>query len=260
MISDMNKNCLNICLFLPFLFIIRYNPVLSGVYDWKVPTKSISKTISTSVLFEGSAFEMDWLQMNANALKASAKNNNIHISANEEHLYIIKKGSLVVTMGDSSYSLSQGSILVLFPGKSLSIQNKQTTACEYYVMKYRSKLPTDKERGEKEGGPIIKNWNQVAFKPHDRGGVRSFFERPTAMLKRLEMHVTTLNAGLKSHAPHTHAAKEIIVMMEGNTEMQIGEKFFKGKGGSVYFLESNILHGITNEGTTSCTYFAIQFE
>jgi (S)-ureidoglycine aminohydrolase len=80
------------------------------------------------------------------------------------------------------------------------------------------------------------------------------------MLKRLEMHVTTLNAGLKSHAPHTHAAKEIIVMMEGNTEMQIGEKFFKGKEGSVYFLESNILHGITNLGTAPCTYFAIQFE
>ena len=74
------------------------------------------------------------------------------------------------------------------------------------------------------------------------------------------MHVTTLNAGLKSHDPHTHLAKEIIVMMQGNTEMQIGEKFFKGKEGSVYFMESNVLHGIRNEGTTPCTYFAIQFE
>lgn len=260
MISDMKKIFLNTCLFLPFLFVVSYNPLPSGVYDWKVPTKNVSKNTSISVLFEGSAFEMQWLQMNANTLKESDKINKIAIPANEEHLYIIKKGTLNVTMGDSSYSLSHGSILVLSPGESLSIQNKQTNACEYYVMKYRSKLPVDKVRGKKAGGSIIKNWNDVEFKPHDRGGVRTFFERPTAMLKRLEMHVTTLNAGLKSHAPHTHAAKEIIVMMEGNTEMQIGEKFFKGKDGSVYFLESNILHGITNEGTTPCTYFAIQFE
>jgi (S)-ureidoglycine aminohydrolase len=127
-------------------------------------------------------------------------------------------------------------------------------------MKYRSTGSSNKERGDKAGGSIVKNWNDVEFKPHDRGGVRTFFERPTAMLKRLEMHVTTLNAGLKSHAPHTHAAKEIIVMMEGNTKMLIGEKTFKGKEGSVYFLESNILHGITNTGTTPCTYFATQFE
>jgi (S)-ureidoglycine aminohydrolase len=127
-------------------------------------------------------------------------------------------------------------------------------------MKYRSRLPADKERSKRAGGSIIKDWSKIEFKAHDRGGVRSFFERPTAMLKRLEMHVTTLNAGLKSHEPHTHPAKEIIVMTEGNTEMQIGEKFFKGREGSVYFLESGILHGIRNTGTTSCTYFAIQFE
>jgi (S)-ureidoglycine aminohydrolase len=127
-------------------------------------------------------------------------------------------------------------------------------------MKYRSQYPVDKERSEKAGSSIVKNWDNIEFKPHDRGGVRTFFERPTAMLKRLEMHVTTLNAGLKSHAPHTHSAKEIIVMMEGDSEMLIGEKSFKGKEGSVYFLESNILHGITNIGTMPCTYFAIQFE
>jgi len=74
------------------------------------------------------------------------------------------------------------------------------------------------------------------------------------------MHVTTLNPDSNSHAPHTHPAKEIIVMMKGNSEMQIGGKIFKGKEGSVYFMESNVLHGIRNTGTTPCTYFAIQFE
>jgi (S)-ureidoglycine aminohydrolase len=80
------------------------------------------------------------------------------------------------------------------------------------------------------------------------------------MMKRLEIHVTTLNAGLKSHEPHTHRAEEIVLMIEGNTEMQIGESFCKGKEGSIFFLGSNISHAIRNEGTKPCTYFAIQFE
>jgi (S)-ureidoglycine aminohydrolase len=260
MISDMTKRFLNTCLFFPIMLITSYTPVLSGVYDWKQPVTPVGKNIKTSVMFEGSAFEMKWLLMTSNAITPSDKKTTLTIPANEEHLYIIKKGTLNVWKGNSFYSLSQGSILVLLPGDALSIQNKETNTCEYFVMKYRSNVPADTERGEKAGGSIIKNWNDIEFKPHDRGGVRTFFERPTGMLKRLEMHVTTLNAGLKSHAPHTHVAKEIIVMMEGNTEMQIGEKTFKGKDGSVYFLESNILHGITNLGTTPCTYFAIQFE
>lgn len=256
----MKKFYLNIIFFLPFVTTVRYEPVLSGVYNWKAPVKKISKNISSSVLFEGSAYEMEWLQMTANELKNSENPTAITIPKNEEHLYIIKKGALQVKLRDSSYSLGSGSILVLFPGENLSIRNKHTNSCEYFVMKYRAQSPIDKERVEKAGNSFVKDWNKVEFKPHDRGGVRSFFERPTAMLKRLEMHVTTLNAGLKSHDPHTHLAKEIIVMKEGDTEMLIGDKNFKGKEGSVYFLESNVLHGIKNIGTTASTYFAIQFE
>jgi (S)-ureidoglycine aminohydrolase len=259
-ISKMKKISLNICFFIPFLFASHYGPVTPGVYDWKQPVKNTGANIRSSVLFEGTAFEMEWLQMSANALSASKKETKIILPQTEEYLYIVKKGTLDVRLKDSSSSLVPGSVLVLMPGENLSIQNKQSGPCEYFVMKYRSQVSIDNNRGDQAGGSFVKDWNKIEFKPHDRGGVRTFFERPTAMLKRMEMHVTTLNAGLKSHDPHTHLAKEIIVMMQGNTEMQIGEKIFKGKEGSVYFMESNVLHGIRNEGTTPCTYFAIQFE
>jgi (S)-ureidoglycine aminohydrolase len=106
----------------------------------------------------------------------------------------------------------------------------------------------------------MKDWNKIEFKPHDKGGVRNYFETSTAMCKRLEMHVTTLNAGLKSHDPHTHVAEEIILMMDGKTEMQIDKNLYKGKEGSIFFVNSGELHGIKNEGITPCTYFAFQFE
>jgi (S)-ureidoglycine aminohydrolase len=49
-------------------------------------------------------------------------------------------------------------------------------------------------------------------------------------------------------------------MIKGDTEMQIGEDFYQGKAGDVYFLESEIPHAIENKGEEQCMYFAFQWE
>lgn len=256
----MRKIIFNTNIFAWCWFFLLHDPVSSGVYEWNEPARSIDKNLKSSVLFEGSTQSMEWLQMNANKLMRSTKKTRILVPENEEDLYIIRNGTLNVSMNDSSASLVAGSIILVTPGKNLIIQNPGGNPCEYYVMKYRSRVRVDKEKGEQGGGAFMKDWNKIEFKPHDKGGIRNYFEKRTAMCKRLEMHVTTLNAGLKSHDPHRHVAEEIIIMMDGRTEMQIGENLYKGKQGSVFFLGSNVLHGIRNEGTTSCTYFAFQFE
>jgi (S)-ureidoglycine aminohydrolase len=229
------------------------------VFDWKKPSQRIDKNLKSSVLFEGSTEHMEWLQMNAETLKASSKKIKIVAPQNEEELYIIKKGTLNISMNDSSASLIPGSMILLLPGDDLFIQSRNGNSCEFYVMKYRSKADPEKRRVETRGS-FMKDWNRIEFKPHDKGGIRNYFETSTVMCKRLEMHVTTLNPGLKSHDPHAHVAEEIILMMEGRTEMQIDKNLYKGKEGSIFFVNSGTLHGIRNEGSVPCTYFAFQFE
>ncbi len=238
----------------------QQDSVKAGVYEWQSPIKEVQDNIRSAVLFEGSTRDMEWLQMNAMALSASAKANKLHVPINEEHLYIVKKGLLTIELNDSVYTLTPGSIALLLPEEQFSIQAENRGACEYYVMKYRSREPIDLHKGKVSGGSFIKDWNKISFSPHDKGGIRRYFERPTAMMKRMEMHVSTLNAGLKSHDPHAHRAAEIVLMIEGDTEMQIGEGVYKGKPGSVYYLSSNILHAIRNIGAAPATYFAFQFE
>lgn len=182
------------------------------------------------------------------------------VAVNEEHLLIVKSGTIEISFHDSTYIIPAGSIALLLPGEKYKVNNRGSSVADYYLMKYRSKLPPDPERGKNAGGSFVKDFDKIPFNLHDRGGVRNYFNRATAMSKRFEMHVTVLNAGLKSHEPHTHRAAEIILMIEGNTEMQIGQNFFKAKGGDLYFVESNLLHGIRNEGTTAAIYFAFQFE
>jgi (S)-ureidoglycine aminohydrolase len=43
------------------------------------------------------------------------------------------------------------------------------------------------------------------------------------MLEKFEMHLSTLNPGIKSHDPHTHSSDEIILMIKGYSQKQIGE-------------------------------------
>ena len=130
----------------------------------------------------------------------------------------------------------------------------------FHDMKYQSKLPVNANRGSSSGGSFVKDFNKLTFRPHERGGVRPCFDRPTAMTRRFEMHITTLKEGFNSHDPHTHRDEEIILVLEGNIEIMVGENFYKAAAGDFIFVPTQILHGLKNDGKGPCSYFAYQWE
>ena len=256
------KNIIALVLFLsPALnFAQTVFPIAPAMYSWREPQKKISRNILASGLVDGSAADMAYLQMNANSIASSKSKTKLRVPATEEHLLLVKDGVVTVSIKDSTWSLNPGSIVLLLPGEKYALQNKGKGISTYFEMKYRSKSPVDQARANAAGSSFVKEWDKITFKPHERGGIRNYFERATAMCKRLEMHVTTLNEGIKSHEPHTHRAEEIVLIIDNKTEMQIGDKFYKGGAGDLYYLGSNVLHAIRNDGTGSCVYFAFQFE
>jgi (S)-ureidoglycine aminohydrolase len=253
------KKLLTILFLIPLIVFSQQDSVLSGVYKWKEPAASKQNKISSAVLLEGKVHDFEWMQLTANSFNSTSKKIKQNVPSNQEHLIIIKTGILKIQLSDSAYSLNPGSVAVLMPGEKFSFSSDQP--CVFYTMKYRSKAPMDPERIKRDGGSFVKLWDNIPFKPNNNGGGRrDYFERSTAIQKRFEMHVTTLKEGLRSHDPHTHRAEEIVLMIEGDTEMQVGDKFYKGNTGDFYYLGTNILHGIKNVGTKPCMYFAIQFE
>jgi (S)-ureidoglycine aminohydrolase len=246
-----------IILFLPAVCISQLPAIASKRYSWITPTDSQANLMS-SIIFEGAAHDMEFLQMSANAV-ASKESIAMQVPDNEEHLLLMKTGTIKIKIKDRIQSIGPGSIALLMPGENYEIQETGAGPGTFYLMKYRSKKPVNKTAATKEVS-FIKDWNEVVFKPHDRGGIRNFFEETTPMSKRFEMHVTTLKEGIKSHEPHTHRAEEIVLIIENKTEMQIGDQFYKGGSGDIYYLGSNVPHAIQNIGTGTCTYFAFQFE
>ena len=64
----------------------------------------------------------------------------------------------------------------------------------------------------------------------------------------------------EGQAAVSHGAAEIVLMISGDTEMEIGNQFYKAYDGDVYFLESEIPHAIENLDENQAMYFAFQWE
>ena len=234
-------------------------PVRSDVYEWANAPVTKKAQSEQRTLLEGSSVDFRHIKIHATSLPPRQAPHPAH-KHDDEELIIIKEGQLTVTIAGKTKTLGAGSIALMMPGDEHGFENKGDSPATYYVMRYESKEPSNVERGQKAGGSFWIDWNDVAFQPHDKGGIRRMFDRATAMTKRFEMHVTTLNEGLWSHPPHTHRAAEILLMIDNTAQESIDGKLHPAAVGDLVFLESNVPHAIQNTSTKSCTYFAFQFE
>lgn len=103
------------------------------------------------------------------------------------------------------------------------------------------------------------DWNAIPARQTNVGSVRSFFKAPTATLRELELHVTSLNPGAASHPPHQHPNEELVIVKEGTVETLVNGEWKRVGPGSVIFNASNQLHGLRNVGTTPATYHVINW-
>ena len=178
---------------------------------------------------------------------------------NKEQIIIIKSGTFKISLGKKTETIGSNSVAVILPGERAKISADSQNS-SYYIMEYSSKENPDLRRGEKDGGSVIIDYKKVDYNTHDRGGIRNYFHRATAMCPYYEMHITNLNSGIKSHEPHVHSAAEIVIVTQGNTQMEIGNEIYDAKVGDVYYLASNVPHAIRNTGSEQCQYFAFQWE
>jgi (S)-ureidoglycine aminohydrolase len=224
--------------------------VTGGVYPWP----KLSGGENSQELFNGNANVLDYLSMTAGSLK-TGKNITTTVSKDQEHLLLIKSGRVKMEIGDSTFEIGSGSVALIKPGDVYRMQPIGAESPQYHIMKYRGKA-----QNPAAFESFVKDWSKLKFNPHDRGGVRPYFDKPTTMVKRFEMHATTLNEGMMSHQPHTHGAEEIILVLEGEVQMLIGERTYQGKKGDVFFVPTKASHNLKNIGKGQCSYFAYQWD
>lgn len=242
------------------LLSFKETPVESKVYIFSETKAESTKFGSVRQMVNNSTARMDRFEILGMTLNPGKVIDQNRENLSFERIIIVKEGRLKITLNGKSEDINPGSVALIMPDDRCAIENTGLLPATFFSVKYKSKLPVDLARGKSAGGSMLINWDNLKFVPHDKGGIRRYFDRKSAMSDRLEMHVTTLNPHLQSHPPHTHIPAEIIVMMKGTTEMEIGGKNYPGKVGDIYFLESNVSHGIHNTGEEPCIYMAFQFQ
>ncbi|HMK05381.1 MAG TPA: cupin domain-containing protein, partial [Ferruginibacter sp.] len=176
-----------------------------------------------------------------------------------EEVIIIKEGTMKCSIGDKSSVLGAGSVLLIPPFESQTFENVGNGPLTYYVLMFRSKKPVNMERSTKAGGTLLLHYDSLSYKEANNKGTRKYFDRPTAMTENYEMHTTHLKAKGPSHAPHKHIDTEIILIIDGESEMIIDGKAYKAGPGDLCIIEAEKMHGVSNASEKPCSYFAFKW-
>lgn len=228
----------------------------STAYDWeKLDAKSMASG-EINTLFEGNSDGFEYLHIFITNL---TKGDSFEFPENTEaleRLVIMKSGSVTQTIGLQNKKLGKGSITLVMPGDLLQIQNTGTLQATFYVVMWRAKNVIKRNEGMNS---FMIDWEDLAFVEKEKGGSRKVTRKPTVMLDEFEMHVTTLNEGMRSHPPHTHLDEEIILVRYGEVEELIDGKPYEVGEGSLIFLRSMVPHGIRNIGKGPCEYYAFRW-
>jgi quercetin dioxygenase-like cupin family protein len=255
----MRRIILFVFVFFYFQSMAQLKPIPSGVYHWADIPVVKSDDREGRKIMEGTTAEFDYFEMHATTQYKGAVSKPPHAQTDIEELIFVKEGALKFTMGADSKVLGKGSIILIPPHEMQAIQNVGNGPLTYYVLMFRSKNKMDMERSAKAGGPVMLNADSLKYIPTAKGGGIKYFERPTAMLSKLEMHITELKAKGPSHTPHTHPDTEMVIVLEGDTEMTINGKTYQATAGDIYLANSNELHGISNAKDVPCRYLAIRW-
>lgn len=234
-------------------------PVGYGVFHFNESPVTKDVLRESRKMAEGSTAEMEYFKVHVTTQQKGAAPRPAHAQKDIEELIIITAGTMKCTVGDQTSTLNTGSVLLIPPGTMQSVENAGNGPLTYYVFQFRSKKGMDTDRNIKAGGAQVLNIDTLPYTEKDGKGARKYFDRPSVSAERFEMHTTTLTKAGPSHTPHQHVETEIILVTEGEVEMMIDGKNFKGGAGDFFIAESGKLHGVSNATDKKCTYYAFKW-
>ncbi len=245
----------------------QYEPLKSATYEW--PNVNIGKGSAGAGrrILEGSTTDLASLEIDAQVvgpgmtLSLSTQHRDVQAQRNDgQRVVIIREGTLEVTAGPQTKVVGAGSVAVADAPGSIELKNVGNGPAAFYNIQLRTKEKFNSQRAQNSKGAFIVDWNDTVFKTHERGGRRNFFDTSTSSFDRFEMHVTMLKGGVSSHDPHKHGAEEIVLLMDGDSEMVIGDMRMPLKQWGIGFVDSQVLHNVSENGKGIRQYYAFQWQ
>jgi quercetin dioxygenase-like cupin family protein len=107
-------------------------------------------------------------------------------------------------------------------------------------------------------GSFVKPYSELPVKKNGSNESRAILNGVTHTGEQLEVHETTLAAGMEPHPPHRHVHEELFLLMKGSVTVTIEGKSTLIGPGSAAYVHSNELHGVRNPGPEPAQYFVLE--
>ena len=100
-------------------------------------------------------------------------------------------------------------------------------------------------------------YDDMTVTPNGPHGSRRVLDGLTHTGMPLEVHITELGAGKEPHPPHQHPNEEMVLLQKGLLDVTYQGKTTRLDAGSVFYVDSNELHGWKNPGPEPAMYFVV---
>ena len=233
----------------------------SGVYDSESCEPEMRSSRKTCRLIEGTSDAFEYLYVAYTNVGAGESFVLPQSNEDLEVLLIMESGTVDQSIADSKKHMGSGSVSLLMPGEKIKVDNNSPEPAALYVIMWRVNMGDARKSisSPESSRSLLIAWNEASVVQIDKGERRYLIDTPTTMMSRFRMHVTTLNEGMMSHAPHKHGEEEILLTRRGEVEESIAGELNHVDPGSLIFLRSKIPHGIRNIGQGQAEYFALKW-
>ncbi|WP_439481378.1 cupin domain-containing protein [Cyclobacterium plantarum] len=233
----------------------QHLPHPSAVFEWEMLPVSLDGAVEERKLIDWPTETLDNFRIIHYTLQGSQ---TMDLHSEEERLVLVTNGALSLKMAEEETALAQRSVGWIPAHKPISITVGNDNKASFFFIEWDSEL-VDGELRPIDTNPVLFDYSEMEYKENSKGGRRAVMQAPTQTLRELEMHITTLKEGEKSHDPHVHADEEIILVLQGEVEEMINGTPYRLGAGSVIYLAAFDPHGIRNAGKGSCEYYAIRW-
>lgn len=230
-------------------------PHPSAVFEWKMMPATIEGVEEERKLMDWPTETLDNFRIVHYTLQDSE---TMDLNTGSEHLVLVGEGLLSLDMSGEKAMLGPRSVGWIPADRQLKIAVGNKEKASFFIIEWEAEKVAD-ELAPKDTHPLLFDYDEMTFRQNARGGRRDVMQAPTETLTELEMHITTLKEGGKSHDPHVHADEEIILVLQGEVEELINGTPYRLGAGSVIYLAAFDPHGIRNAGKGSCEYYAIRW-